>query len=174
MSDEPSYIIRGYNPHTYGCFSIKAEDVVRPFTFKYTQEVARDYNWNERSMVGHATYGTCVECFMSGPVWHTCHTCGEDQVYTLLFFGHEMLDSVTLSNRLELGHLVAKANRTFNWTQPAITFVNIEWLQAAVGHNRTHTKENRNRIFNKVMDMLPPDQSSTPLTAAGGYRTPYY
>ena len=154
------YIIRGYNPQTYGQEYIKEEDVVRPSNHRYTRERDITNNWTQKSRAGHATYGTCDECFDSGPVLKTCRYCGRGQVYLIFRFGNVELDSIELSERLERDLLFQRADRTCEWTNPAVKYVDVQFLQNAVGHNRDLTEERRSMIFNEVMDMLPPDSRS--------------
>ena len=163
LLNDPIYIIRGYDPETYGSEYIKDEDVVRPPNHKFTKRIDWTNKWTWKSMAGHATYGTCSTCFDSGPVWQTCHQCGvgEGHLYIVFCYGRHQLDSITLSESLERGLQRQRADRTCIWTGGVEQFVDIGYLQTAVGRNRLLTEEHRAEIFNKVYRMLPFDERST-------------
>lgn len=154
---EQRYIIRGYDPLTYGETYIKDEDVVRPWNHKYTTERDREIDWLSKSVVGHATYGTCLQCFDSGPVNEKCRFCGYGHIYKIFRFGETELDSITLAHRLERGLVFQKADRKFDWICYGYSYVRVEELQKAVGYDRELTEQRRSIIFDRVMDMLPPD-----------------
>ena len=154
-SSNEQYIIPGYDPLTYGAEYIKDEDVVRPSNHKFSRNV--DFT-NKGSMADHETYGTCDECFDGGPVWSQCRFCGKGNVYTIFSFGLSRLDSITLSESLERDFCPQRANRTCVWQRAPLRFVNIKFLQTAVGKNRLLKEVDRTRIFNQLMDMLPFDK----------------
>ena len=117
-------------------------------------------NWQHKSMSNHQTYGTCDKCFDSGPVWESCRYCGESETYVVFLFGTHEMDSITLSERLERGLWRQRADRTAVWHQGWYRHIDVNFLQTAVGRNRVLTEENRTRIFNQVMNMLPVDKRS--------------
>jgi len=158
LSEEEKYIIRGYNLETYGAEYIKDEDVVRPSNHKFSRQIDWTENWLWKSMADHETYGTCDECFDSGPVWEVCRYCGKGQLYVVFCFGGYQLDSISLSERLERGLWRQRADRTCLWSRAPTKYVDVSFLQQAVGHNRVLSEEQRARVFNEVMDMLPYDE----------------
>ena len=155
---DPRYIIRGYDPLTYGGEEyIKDEDVVRPFNYKFSQKIDLTNNWKQKNTGDAQTYGTCDVCFDSGPIWQTCRFCGTPQFYATFSFGMAELDSITLSESLERGLRRQRTNRTCIWHRAPIKYVSIKFLQTAVGKNRELSEVDRTRIFDQVMDMLPYD-----------------
>jgi len=158
MCDEERYILRGYDPETYGSEYIKDEDVVRPSNHKFSRRIDWTNKWLWKSTADHETYGTCDKCFDSGPVWQTCQYCGKGQLYVVFFLGNSQLDSITLSESLERGLRRQKANRTCIWRRACSKHVDVSFLQQAVGRNRQLSEEDRTRIFDQVMGMLPYDE----------------
>jgi hypothetical protein len=154
------YIIRDYHPFTYMEEYIKDEDVVRPLNHCYTTDRDMEENWLKKSMANHQTYGTCARCFLTGPVNIKCRDCGAGFIYEIFKFGEMELDSITLAESLEREIIRQKADQEFDWKEPGIKYVSVEYLQVAVGYNRELTEERREVIFNTVHDMLPPDERS--------------
>ena len=160
MAHAERYIIRGYNPSTYGDTFIKDEDIVRPFNHRYTQAVDYANNWLVRSMAKRQTYGTCFKCFDAGPNYQQCRKCGYEESYLTFCFGFLELDSMMLAHCLERDLFFQRADRKFENFTPRKHQVDVKTLQMAVGQDRELTERRREVIFNQVMDMLPFDERS--------------
>jgi hypothetical protein len=161
----PQYIIRDYNPTTYGATFIKEEDVVRPWNRKYSQQ-DRDQadNWTWRNMAARQTYGTCPQCFQGGPLYDTCNKCGYGHLYWTITFGDHELDSITLANNLERNLVFQRSDKKFVWETPHPHPMDVSDLQLGVGYMRDLTEKRRDVIFRQLMDILPYDYR------AGRYR----
>jgi hypothetical protein len=88
-------------------------DVVRPHDLKWTgrneqHEWVRD---NHLSTHGVPTYGTCAHCWSSGPSYDTCAECKKG-IYKPLSFEEAILDSQTLSTKMNKPHQPARAGGT--------------------------------------------------------------
>jgi hypothetical protein len=88
-------------------------DVVRPRDLKWAgrneqHEWVRD---NHLSTHGVLTYGTCAHCWSSGPSYDTCAECKKG-IYKPLSFEEAILDSQTLSTKMNKPHQTARAGCT--------------------------------------------------------------
>jgi hypothetical protein len=88
-------------------------DVVRPRDLKWAgrneqHEWVRD---NHLSTLGVSTYGTCAHCWSSGTSYDTCAKCKKG-IYKPLSFEEAILDSQTLSTKVNKPHQTARAGGT--------------------------------------------------------------
>jgi hypothetical protein len=111
---------------------IKDEDVVRPGNHCYSIKKDTEENWLRMSRANHQSYGTCAQYFLSGPVNFKCRDCGVGFIYEIFKFGETELDSITLAESLEREIIRQKADQEFDWKEPDIKFVSVEYLQVAV------------------------------------------
>ena len=127
----PIKINKNYTPDQQGQ-DIRAEDVVRPVNHKMAgpDEVT---TWRALSADRAPTYGSCANCFRSGPIARLCNNCNEDNVtlnknglhYEILQTRFEngksaALDSITLSEIFRAGHETARADRDVLWLRTPV------------------------------------------------------
>jgi hypothetical protein len=100
-----------------------AEDVVRPCNHKwaYTAEQSKwissyfgDSNDVELYYERRApTYGTCEECWASGPSYQPCQECDKVLCMPLELRGY-IIDSQTMGEKMKKPHHTARAGLTYN------------------------------------------------------------
>jgi hypothetical protein len=157
--DLEQFILRDYDPGTYGEEYIKEEDVVRPLNHRFSRREDEEHHWLYKSVPKCPTYGTCVRCYRTGPVGNHCNSCSGDEhtaLYTVIYYKTHILDSITLSEALCNGYAIARADRIYpvGIRFPSMS-VNIDWLEMAIGYDSSNTAEKRHKIYAAVIRMLP-------------------
>jgi hypothetical protein len=134
----PKDVLTGYNrvkyfvedyckkyPDDRGDQRIHAEDVVRPRNHKWADE-AEQSKWtssfwcgsemNNDMMIKYErrapTYGTCAECWASGPSYQPCEECDRGPYMPLDITGH-IIDSQTVAEKMKKPHHTARAGLTY-------------------------------------------------------------
>jgi hypothetical protein len=98
---------------------MREEDVVRPVNRKWTNRYGKEQkSWRKKSNGHCQTYGSCQNCFKSGPVGKYCNECYLPNAriqpgYVMLVSSDymAMLDSVTIAEMLNRPHDTAKRDR---------------------------------------------------------------
>ncbi len=116
-------------PDDRGHQRIHAEDVVRPGNHKWAGE-AEHSKWSSSFWMGSElnndshisyerrapTYGTCAECWASGPSYQPCEECGKRPYMPLELRGY-IIDSQTVGEKMNKPHHTARAGLTYNETR---------------------------------------------------------
>jgi hypothetical protein len=110
-------------------------DVVRPRDLKWAgrneqHEWVRD---NHLSTHGVPAYGTCAHCWSSGPSYDTCAECKKG-IYKPLSFEEAILDSQTLSTKMNKTHQIARAGCTHTEVRHDTTLFNPKDIAVQMHH----------------------------------------
>ena len=150
------YIVRGYEPWMRG-IQIPNDYVVRPRNHKWCGRFGGEYliAW---SSAGCPTYGTCINCYGSGPVGMTCvhPRCGERYLVMFANGVHDFkvtLDSQWISTLVGASHTPAMADRVQAWPTTPCTSLSLDHMQMVIRRNATHleTAEERNAFASARM-----------------------
>ncbi len=109
--------------------------MVRPRDLKWAgrneqHEWVRD---NHLSTHGVPAYGTCAHCWSSGPSYNTCAKCKKG-IYKPLSFEEAILDSQTLSTKMNKPHQTARAGGTHTEVQHDTTLFNPKDIAVQMHH----------------------------------------
>jgi hypothetical protein len=110
-------------------------DVVRPRDLKWAgQNEQHEWVWdNHLSTHGVQAYGTCAHCWSSGPSYNTCAKCKKG-IYKPLSFEEAILDSQTLSTKMNKPHQTARAGGTHTEVQHDTTLFNPKDIAVQMHH----------------------------------------
>jgi hypothetical protein len=122
-------------PDDTGNQIINNRDVVRPRDLKWAGR-NEQHEWagdNHLSTHGVPTYGTCAHCWSSGPSYDTCAKCKKD-IYKPLSFEDVILDSQTLSTKMNKPHQTARAGCTHTVVRHDTTLFNPKDIAVQMHH----------------------------------------
>ena len=142
------YIVRGYEPWMQGRI-VPDDYVVRPrnhkWCGKYGGETFRAWS-TERC----PTYGTCNNCYASGPVGLRCVNPECNEHYLVAFHRGNKDFSVTLdlqwiSMFMGASHTLAMADRVQAWLRTPCQYVSTDHMFLVLMRNATHLKTDEER-----------------------------
>jgi hypothetical protein len=110
-------------------------DVVRPRDLKWACRNEK-HEWlgdNHLSTHGVPTYGTCAHCWSIGPSYDTCAKCKKG-FYKPLSFEEAILDSQTLSTKMNKPHQTARAGGTHTEVRHDTTLFNPKDIAVQIHH----------------------------------------
>jgi hypothetical protein len=96
-------------PDDQGNQIIYADDVVRPCNHKWASLAEQVIYYERRA----STYGTCTECWESGPSYQPCQECYKGTHIPLELRGY-IIDSQTVGKKMNKPHHTARAGLTYN------------------------------------------------------------
>ena len=133
----PKLILVGYEQKGYKDEDddILDEDVVRPENHKWVDKNEDENRYKEKSTMRCPTYGTCEECWRSGPTGKACMDCGQRSHYMMTQYRGTIIDSQTLAEYLGKGHEVAKANRTHRYLRTPMQRIGDDRIKIAIQMN---------------------------------------
>jgi hypothetical protein len=158
----PKFIVAGYNPATYmeerkDPSVIRGEDVVRPPNHKAWKADRPGESTEEmplyKSVAKVPTYGSCEDCYSSGPVGKLCIFCHNGTQYKVVLHCHHIIDSVTLAQAMERGHEPARADCCFWWIRDPMFHLNSDGITRCLKKQNDYDHYMANQ--RKVWDMLP-------------------
>ena len=149
--NEVMYIVRGYEPRMRGT-QITDDYVVRPRNHKWCGQFGGEY-FRPWSSARCPTYGTCNNCYGSGPVGMTCVDPRCEERYLVMFANgvHDFkvtLDSQWISTLVGASHTPAMADRVQDWQTTPCGNLKLDHMKLVIARKATHldTAEER-RVF---------------------------
>ena len=121
------YKTKGYNEGN----DIREEDIASAANCKWVTQEDQKIITRKSTMLT-PTYGTCADCFCSGPTGKDCTECNNGSKYKVTIFDDTVLDSQTLAEFMGKGHEVAKADRAQNWWTTPTQRIGYDYMRIGI------------------------------------------
>ena len=126
-------------------------------------EANEEFEFWKKSTLACPTYGLCKMCFGSGPVGMHCQICKmNDNYYKVVLKKRDrkILDAEWISRYFGTTHLVAKADRTHNWSQAPMELIGYDAIMEFIDKRWEHRFEKNDAYLRGTMHLFD-DGSST-------------